>query len=123
MKKMIAYCGLDCAICPTYLATQKDDDNMRQQLIDEWKKNNKVDLKLEDVNCDGCKNGGRILFFCRHCRVKKCGDKKKVENCAYCEEYVCRVLKKEFNSSLPETIGKENLDEIHKNLTKSKEIV
>ena len=29
MSQMIAYCGLVCSSCPTFLATQNDDDVAR----------------------------------------------------------------------------------------------
>lgn len=31
MQPMIAYCGLVCSDCPTYLATQNDDDIAREK--------------------------------------------------------------------------------------------
>jgi Protein of unknown function (DUF3795) len=31
MSKMITYCGLVCSDCPTFLATQNDDDVARQE--------------------------------------------------------------------------------------------
>jgi len=44
MEKMIAYCGINCAGCPTYLATQKNDDSMRKQVQSLWKNQFKVDF-------------------------------------------------------------------------------
>ena len=31
MPKMIAYCGLVCSNCPTFLATKNDDDAAREK--------------------------------------------------------------------------------------------
>lgn len=31
MKKMIAYCGLDCEKCDAYLATVNDDRELREK--------------------------------------------------------------------------------------------
>lgn len=32
MKKLIAYCGLDCEKCDAYLATINDDQDLRKKL-------------------------------------------------------------------------------------------
>ncbi len=34
MSKMIAYCGLVCSDCPTFLATRNDDDAAREKTAD-----------------------------------------------------------------------------------------
>ncbi len=38
MKDMISYCGIDCSACPTYRATQADDDAKRAKVADFWSK-------------------------------------------------------------------------------------
>ena len=38
MENPIAYCGLDCSQCPTYLATQADDDQQRAAVVEQWSK-------------------------------------------------------------------------------------
>ena len=116
MEKMIAYCGINCAGCPTYLATQKDDDSIRKQVQRLWKNQFKVDLKLEDINCDGCKAGGKLGSYCKICTVKKCAERKALENCAHCEDYACDNLNTLFGMLPPEFSGKETLDEIKNNL-------
>ena len=40
--QMTAYCGLNCTECPTYLATQKDDDKLRDKVAKQWSKQFKV---------------------------------------------------------------------------------
>ena len=62
MGKMIAYCGIVCSECPTLLATQKDDDEARKQDVEMWSKQFKFDLKMEDINCDGCLTDRDRLF-------------------------------------------------------------
>ena len=113
---MIVYCGINCAACPIYLATQKDDDNLRRQVQEMYKNTFKMDLKLEDIICDGCKSDGRIFFFCNSCRIVKCAKKKNYENCAYCEEFICKKLNSIYNIIPPEYKAKENLEEIRKSL-------
>jgi hypothetical protein len=94
MEKMIAFCGLTCSECPAYIATQREDDDERRKVAEMWSKEFKVELKPEDINCDGCLD-------------------KKIKNCAYCDEYACEKLT-DFFKVAPE--AKNNLDEVRKSL-------
>jgi hypothetical protein len=93
MSKMIAMCGLDCSACPAYLATQADDDEKRAETAQLWSKQFNVDIKPEEVNCDGCRcDGGRLFTHPRVCAIRKCGMGKQISNCAHCPEYACGKL-------------------------------
>ena len=99
MEKMIAFCGIICTECPAFLATQKDD-NERKKVAEMWSKQFKSEIKPEDINCDGClTEDGRLFGFCRVCKIRECGMKKGVKNCAYCSDYPCEELNKFFNMS------------------------
>ncbi|MBN1875577.1 MAG: DUF3795 domain-containing protein, partial [Anaerolineae bacterium] len=37
MDKIIAYCGLNCAECPAYLATQANDMEALEHVAEEWR--------------------------------------------------------------------------------------
>ena len=114
MEKMIAICGLACTECPAFIATHKNDDGERKKVAQEWSKEFKVDLKPEDINCDGCLATTDNLFsHTKVCGIRKCGLEKGVKNCAYCDEYVCEKLSNFFNDA-PQ--AKKNLEEIRKNL-------
>jgi len=52
---MIAYCGLVCSDCPTFLATQNDDDVARRRTAVLYSERFGFDLKPEEIYCDGCK--------------------------------------------------------------------
>ncbi len=110
MEKMIAYCGLVCSDCPAFIATQKDDDEERRKVAELWSKQFGKEFRVEDINCDGClTEGPRVIGYCNVCEIRKCGQKKNVKNCAYCEEYACERLS-EFFAAVPN--AKENLDTI-----------
>lgn len=112
MEKMIAFCGIVCSDCPTYKATQMDDDAERKRVAELWTKQYGTEHKVEDINCDGClSKGPRIYSYCNSCEIRKCGQEKSVENCAYCEEYACDKLSKLFEEYRP---AREVLDEIRK---------
>lgn len=93
MSRVIAYCGLVCTDCPTYLATQANDDNARGKTVELYAKKFGLQLKLEDINCDGCHSeGGRLIGYCQSCEIRKCCRAKALENCAFCEEQPCENL-------------------------------
>lgn len=95
MEKMIAFCGIVCTECPAFLATQKDNNNERKKVADTWSKEFHSEIKPEDINCDGCMiENGRIFDYCKMCKIRECGLKKGVKNCAYCDEYPCEELNK-----------------------------
>jgi hypothetical protein len=113
MEKMIAVCGLTCSECPAFIATQKNDDQERRKVAEKWSKDYKVDLKPEDINCLGCTvDSDNVFNYCKVCDIRKCGKGKKVENCAYCTEYVCDKLSDFFKIA---SVAKSNLDEIRRN--------
>ena len=114
MDKMIAFCGINCAGCPAYIATQKDDDQERKKISEMWSKQFNADIKPEDVNCDGCLVlDGRHIGYCSVCEIRKCGLERKLENCAFCGVYACEKLSK-FIEMVPD--AKSNLEEVRKSL-------
>ena len=112
--KMTAYCGLNCAECPTYLATQKDDDKMREKVAKQWSRQFKIEFKPSDMNCDGCKaENGRLFGFCNACEVRQCSRESGVETCAHCEDYDCAKIQGLINL---EPSIKTSLDKIRATL-------
>src|SRR5512137_1787119 len=88
MPRLIAVCGLDCASCGGYKATQANDDAMKEQVAAQWRVeygNPKVDAAY--VTCDGCLSTGRLGGHCMECSVRICGVGRGVANCGLCGEY------------------------------------
>jgi hypothetical protein len=111
---MIAYCGLTCTECLAFKATQADDDRARAQVAEMWSKEYKVDLKPGDINCDGClSDNGRRFNYCQVCEIRKCGQTKIVENCAYCDDYACDKITAFFAMA---PAAKSTLDKIRESL-------
>lgn len=91
MRKMIAYCGLDCEKCDAYLATINDDQVLREKTAKLWAELNNAPILPEHINCQGCRVEGIKTVFCdslcgiRQCALKKgvaiCGDCRDMENC------------------------------------------
>ncbi len=91
-EKMIAFCGIVCSDCRVFIATQKNDTELKKKVAKSWS-TKKETLKAEDINCDGCLATGQRLFkFCEICEVRRCGSGKGVENCAHCREFPCERL-------------------------------
>ena len=108
--KMLAMCGLDCAVCPAYIAHKTDDQALRIKTAAEWSKQFNVELKPENINCVGClKTKGPQGDYCAKCEIRKCGMAKKVKNCALCDSYPCDKISS-FIANVP--LAKANLEEV-----------
>jgi hypothetical protein len=64
---MVAYCGLTCQTCPTYLATRqknkKEQARRRGGIVKQCQEHYGITYKLEGItDCDGCKTEGERLF-------------------------------------------------------------
>jgi hypothetical protein len=109
LSEMIAYCGLNCAVCKAFVATQTGDSDRKKQLAEHWSQEQKAVFKPEDINCEGCKSK-TLSGWCRKiCQIRPCAEEKKVKTCAHCEDYICSKLKG-FLSNEP--VAKENLEKI-----------
>lgn len=93
MSEMIAYCGLVCTNCPTYLATLANDNEAKQRTADLYEEKFGFKLKPEDINCDGCLSvGGKLIGYCHACEIRKCATNKAVTHCVKCDEQPCEKL-------------------------------
>jgi hypothetical protein len=114
MTKLISFCGLLCSDCGAFLATKADDDKKRAEVAQQWSKQYGVNLKPEDINCDGCiSDSARHIAHCLVCEIRKCGRQKKLVNCAKCSDYSCEKLSA-FFKVVPD--AKTRLDEAKNSL-------
>lgn len=87
MKKLIAYCGLDCEKCDAYLATIHDDQKLREKTAKLWAELNNAPILPEHINCQGCRVEGAKTVFCdTMCEVRQCALKKGFATCADCPD-------------------------------------
>lgn len=87
MKRMIAYCGLDCEKCDAYLATVRDDQALREKTAQAWAELNHTPILPEHINCLGCRAEGSKTPFCeRLCNIRQCALGKGVETCGACPD-------------------------------------
>lgn len=92
----IACCGLDCSNCGAYISTRNNDDNKRAEVAKEWSAMYNIDLKPEDINCNGCRSEGQKFSHCNVCEIRSCCMEKEVANCAGCDMYACDKLENFF---------------------------
>ena len=118
---MIAYCGLDCSGCPIYLATTEQDRfrkmELRESIAKLLKEKYGIDSKPEDINdCDGCRSeSGRIYNGCLKCGIRECASGRHIENCAFCNDYYCELLKSHFTHDPQSKIRLDELYEKNRN--------
>lgn len=116
MKDMISYCGIDCSACPTYRATQADDDAKRAKVAAFWSKMFGTQVTVADINCDGCRQtGGKLFGHCRNCAVRLCSMEKGLPSCARCSDYSCEKLDN-LLALLPMEEPRKNLEAIRESL-------
>jgi len=90
---MISVCGLVCTQCPAFEATRDNDHAKRKETAEKWSKAFKSEIKPEQVNCTGCvSTAGPVFSYCQVCEIRKCGQGRKLKNCAECPEYACAKL-------------------------------
>ena len=85
------YCGHDCARCITYIATLRDDDNLRRQSQSFYKEQFGLDIPLKKFNCDGGRSKN-VFELCKECPFKKCCIERGIDSCNKCSEYPCSEI-------------------------------
>lgn len=110
MRKMIAYCGLDCEKCDAYIATINDDGTLREKTAKAWSELNQVPILAEDINCQGCRTEGIKTVFCSNlCEIRQCALKRSVETCGDCVDMKKCSLVWEIISNNPDVL--KNLEQ------------
>ena len=94
MKQMIGYCGLNCERCDAYLATVRDDWQLREKTAKLWAELNHAPILPEHINCLGCRMDGVKTVFCESmCGIRQCARKKGVATCGDCPELeACSIV-------------------------------
>jgi hypothetical protein len=94
MSELIAVCGLDCAACEAYKATQANDEAAKEKVAAKWRTEyNSPDITAKTVTCDGClATSGRLCGHCLECEPRLCAVGKGFANCALCPEYGCEKI-------------------------------
>jgi len=94
MSEMIARCGFKCHLCLIYRDNLKKDAQNRQRFRDGLERIYGDKLTLEECYCDGCltPDGENPVRINTECQIRPCVIEKGLENCAYCEQYPCKIM-------------------------------
>ena len=92
MNETIAFCSIDCAVCPAYIATRADDRAALEKVAEEWSQQFGKEVTVESLLCDGCRSGARLCGYCDMCGVHRCASGRGVITCAHCDDYGCEIL-------------------------------
>ena len=113
-RRIIAYCGIDCAKCPAYRFPRLGEKlhlkglfqaMLRKGIEWAWKRidqnsetriqNAESSGKRKDtyIICDGCTTiDARCLKPCLECAVRCCAMEMGVAHCALCDKFPCERL-------------------------------
>ncbi len=94
---MIGTCGDNCAFCPRYVATQKGGMDELEKVKELWVRLGlrSPDFPAEDLICYGCRPENN----CAYTELRSCVNAGKVQNCGFCDEYPCKLIKDAFVKS------------------------
>jgi hypothetical protein len=107
MDQVIAFCGLDCAACPAFHASERLSMEERQKTADKWSKDFNHNFAATDIDCVGCTpKDGVHIGYCSMCEIRLCALGKNLATCASCPEFACAKLEGFFKGA-PQ--AKENL--------------
>ena len=89
----IAYCGLDCKVCPAFLFTRTGDEFGLEETAKRWSEASGERIDSRSIACDGCKSSSsRKNIYCARCPIATCAKRKGYETCAECKEFPCPTL-------------------------------
>ena len=119
-KQQLGYCGLDCLLCPVFIATRNDDMALRIRTAEEWSKLYAEylggnSLEAEAMNCHGCRSDGEIFVGCAGCLIRQCCRGRNLTSCAVCDEYFTCEMINGFFSVESNRQAKDNLDNLRSN--------
>ncbi len=121
MSDIVARCGYRCNLCLAYRDNIKSSQD--QKLIsDGWYKYYGFRIEPEDIKCDGClsldTDDPRLMD--PNCPVRFCVKEKGLENCAYCQEFPCRIFSSRSvdYDEMKETLDKSIPEEDYENFIK-----
>jgi hypothetical protein len=86
VPELVAFCGFDCSNCPAYIVTQSGDVEEKKRLAEKWTKATGKKMAPEDIFCDGCNAGGRLVAYCAECAIRTCAIAKAYPTCAHCPD-------------------------------------
>ncbi len=91
MEPILSKCGYRCDLCLAYKPNLEEHPENRQILSDGWHKYFGFRIPPNNISCDGCLSTDGIQID-SNCPVRPCVIDRCIDNCAYCEAYICKKL-------------------------------
>lgn len=109
----IAYCGLNCSLCPAYIAT-KAQDKSKLDYVAALFSTKERKFSADDVICDGC-SSTRVFKWTSECPTRNCAREKQLSTCAGCNDNPCKSPTYHWEHSGNQgTSMKNNLEKLRK---------
>ena len=111
-EKLVSPCGTYCGACFAYIATQ--EDNPERLASGFGTGGGFKPTSLTNMQCDGCRGGGRVLSHVPKCAIRECAaTKTKTGRCSECEEFPCsRLTEFSGDGMLHRALVMENLRQL-----------
>lgn len=92
-EKLVASCGTYCGACEMYRAS-KDKSKAKMDAMMKDFSSMGLNLKPENIDCDGCLAGGKLTPWCQECKMKKCALEKTSNGICSpeCGNFPCETL-------------------------------
>ncbi len=92
MKAIVAKCGFRCDRCPAYAPNiRRRGDQRRVSAL--WARYFGFTVDPAKIRCDGCQSKQADAHLLdTDCPVRPCATRRKLENCAGCDKYLCDRL-------------------------------
>jgi hypothetical protein len=89
---ILSKCGYRCDLCLAYAPNVEKNDR-RIELSDGWFRIYGFRIDPDSIVCEGCVSSDSPNVIDKECPVRPCVVSRKIENCAYCDEFVCEKHK------------------------------
>jgi len=91
-NEILTRCGYRCDLCLAFKDNIQKDDR-RELLSKGWNKIFGIELKPENIFCEGCLScKSDLKLIDSECKVRPCVIARGIENCSQCEEFPCEIL-------------------------------
>jgi hypothetical protein len=104
MEKLIACCGIDCAVCDARIATISNNDELRKATAEKWRNAFSPDITVEMINCTGCREEGAKFSHCSMCEIRNCVEAKGFGTCGDCTEMETCIIVAAIHKHVPEAL-------------------
>lgn len=91
MEPILSYCGMRCDLCLAFKPNLTKHPENRQILSDGWHEYFGFRIPPEEIYCNGCRDNANLTLD-ENCPVRPCVTAKKLENCAQCEDMICKDM-------------------------------